>query len=485
MDLGPLELSLAGAALLIGATGAFSPCGFSVVETLGPTGHTGGRRTTIAACVTFLPGALVGGLVTFGSLAALSEVIHGAGGQVALLVAASIAVLCAVLELRGTRIVPQIRRQLPEHWRRVMPMPVTAALYGVLLGIGFTTFVLSFGVWALAGISLTIGDPAIGALIGVCFGVGRAIPVVSLAPLAGSEAGARATDLMATRPGLYRGLRLGDGMALSIVAAVLAISTAGAGAAGTVGSSAADPSATADSVVFERVGGNGVLLRGGTQVPLPGTDPAIGGAYVAVRKGDMVRLLARDTLAPVAQIAAPSADALAVSSSWLVYRATLQSGGDGIFARNITSPAVPGPIQTVVTIGDPGQLSPPSIDGATLVYGVARSRGSRIVLRVLGNRKRRVLVRSKRKGVLVFNPTIKGRAFAYVRDSGRRSRLQVRRLKRRGGGDRVFGAKRSNGVLWSASLTKGAAYVTLLHPSATDPGAEIIRVPLGGKKKKR
>ena len=44
--------------------------------------------------------------------------------------------LAAGLEARGTRIAPQIRRQLPEHWRRVMPMPVAAALYGLLLGLG-------------------------------------------------------------------------------------------------------------------------------------------------------------------------------------------------------------------------------------------------------------------------------------------------------------------------------------------------------------
>ena len=70
------------------------------------------------------------------------------------MVAAAIAVAAAVAEARGTRIVPQIRRQLPERWRWTMPMPLAAALYGILLGLGFTTFVLSFGVWALAGISV-------------------------------------------------------------------------------------------------------------------------------------------------------------------------------------------------------------------------------------------------------------------------------------------------------------------------------------------
>ena len=85
-------------------------------------------------------------------------------------------------EARGTRIVPQIRRQLPERWRWTMPMPLAAALYGVLLGLGFTTFVLSFGVWALAGISFALGDLDAGLVIGAAFGVGRAIPVVLRRP---------------------------------------------------------------------------------------------------------------------------------------------------------------------------------------------------------------------------------------------------------------------------------------------------------------
>ena len=59
-------------------------------------------------------------------------------------------------------IVPQVRRQLPVRWRSSMPMPVAAAGYGVLLGLGFTTFVLSYGVWALMGIVLAVGDPLAG-----------------------------------------------------------------------------------------------------------------------------------------------------------------------------------------------------------------------------------------------------------------------------------------------------------------------------------
>ena len=98
-------------------------------------------------------------------------------------------------------ILPQLRRQLPEHWRRVMPMPVAAGLYGVLLGLGFTTFVLTFGVFALAGIVFAVGEPAVGIAVGLAFGVGRALPIALIAPIADREAGIAITEAMAERPG--------------------------------------------------------------------------------------------------------------------------------------------------------------------------------------------------------------------------------------------------------------------------------------------
>jgi hypothetical protein len=68
----------------------------------------------------------------------------------------------------------------------VLPVPLAAAGYGVLLGLGFTTFVLSFAVWALAGTSIAVGDPALGLAMGLAFGAGRALPV---AAIVGEDAG--------------------------------------------------------------------------------------------------------------------------------------------------------------------------------------------------------------------------------------------------------------------------------------------------------
>ncbi len=152
-----------------------------------------------------------------------------------------------------------------------MPMPVAAALYGVLLGLGFTTFVLSFGVWALAGVSLALGDPWMGIVVGARSGSGRAIPIVVLAPLAGSASGISATEWMCERDGAYLGVRRGDAVALLLAGIALIVAPGSAGAAGTAVPHATDPAATADVLLFQRLGGPAVISRGGPEIALPGS----------------------------------------------------------------------------------------------------------------------------------------------------------------------------------------------------------------------
>ena len=214
-----LETVLILAAAAAGVTGAWSPCGFSMVETLAPHGYAGRLRTTLAACATFSLGALAGGAITFGGLALLGSAL-GAGAPA---VAAVIALAAAVGEARGARILPQIRRQVPESWRRRLPVPVAAAGYGVLLGLGFTTFILTFAVWALAGVSVALGDPALGLAIGLAFGAGRLLPVIALAPAGETEWGAAAHAAMAERPRILRSLRAVDAVAMAACAVVLVI----------------------------------------------------------------------------------------------------------------------------------------------------------------------------------------------------------------------------------------------------------------------
>ena len=97
----------------------------------------------------------------------------------------------------------------------MLPVPLAAGLYGVLLGLGFTTFILTFAVWALAGVSVALGDPALGPGDRPRVRRRPALPVIVLAPTAGTERGAAVHAAMAERPRILRSLRAVDAVALA------------------------------------------------------------------------------------------------------------------------------------------------------------------------------------------------------------------------------------------------------------------------------
>jgi MFS family permease len=470
--LSAVEVTLVVAALLAGLTGTWSPCGYSMLETIGPTGHSGGRRTTLAACVAFVPGALAGGALTFGILGWAGGLLHGSG-QIAYVAAAAIAGVAAIADIRGMPIVPQIRRQLPEHWRRVMPMPLAAALYGVLLGLGFTTFVLSFGVWALAAISFALGDPWLGIATGVAFGAGRAIPIVALAPLVGSPLGGRAISAMAERPSIYRGFRLGDGLALAAAAATIGLAGPAASAS-TVAGDAGDPGAAGTDLVFQRSDRSGIFRSGAASYQLLGSDPAIGGPYIAVRNGDEVDLYTRgNPPTPVVggqNIATPGANAIAVSASWLVWRAH-EGNDDKLRARRISDISNIGSAKLLTTVSEPSRLSHPSIFEGTLVYARAQRRSNQLVRQSISSGHSSTLAKSTSQALQ--NPSIYGSKLLYV-VLGRKQSLVLRKLS--GGRSKaLYTRSRSGPRLDTTALGSKYGYVTLLSGNADPPSQTLLK----------
>jgi len=469
----PLLLALAVAGLLVGATGTWSPCGLSMIETIGPTGHEGGMPTTIAASATFAPFAVLGGAITFGVLALLGELIAGEGGTVAYVAAAALALAAAIAEARGVPIVPQVRRQLPVGWRSSMPMPVAAAGYGVLLGLGFTTFVLSYGVWALMGIVLAVGDPLAGLVAGIAFGLGRALPIVVLAPLADRRSGERACEAMTMNRGWLRGARLGDAAALVALGAVLIGTAGGAEAAKKVVADGSDPSAAGPALVYEGGKGSAKLLSGGGDpVKLPGHDPATGGPWVATAKKDDVTVFARKGLKPAVSVHAPGADGLAISNSWLAVRTHLE-GRDRLLAAPLDKAGAAGPLRALAAVKRPAQLSRPALDGNRLVVAVAKSRRNSLVRYDLheGKAPRHKTILAARDFGLSA-PSIDDGKLAYVRTARNHQEVMV---KGAGGGKGHVAYRRNGGhpILWNTAIAGGRIYVTLLNGHG---GARIVSV---------
>ena len=61
-------------------TGTWSPCGFSMVDSLGRGTREGRPVVTLAACLAFAIGAVAGGTAVFGALSALGSLLGGGGG---------------------------------------------------------------------------------------------------------------------------------------------------------------------------------------------------------------------------------------------------------------------------------------------------------------------------------------------------------------------------------------------------------------------
>jgi hypothetical protein len=498
-------------AFAAGVTGAWSPCGFSVVETIGSRRPDLGARIVAASCATFALGALVGGAIMFGALAGIGSLVAGDHTAETLVVLVAIMVLAALGDVLGIAVTPQIRRQVPESWRRTMPLPRAVGLYGVLLGLGFTTYLLTLAVWALAGIAVAIGEVRVGLLIGLAFGAGRALPVALMAPRY-ATLGQRLERRMAEQPALLRRLRLADGVLIAVLA-VMFLANDSASAAQRpqlVVSEGTDPSLAGSLLAYQRLGGGAVLVDGDAIAELPADDVAVGGRYLATRSGTTLTVQDRGSGTTVAQLDAPGATALAVSNSWLAWRADRPGGGDRLWTLPLpvaqAVPAAPGVARLVAGARRRVAIDRPALSGDRLAYA-ANDRGiSAIAIVNLATRHRRRALALR--GGQLSQPALDRGALLYVQSSFCSQRLRVvatRRLRRPrtllriGATARRDAAhehdystqgsepsacprgtpRRTDTLLWTTALAGRGAYVTLLRPGArggSAPSARIVRV---------
>lgn len=88
-------------AFVVGLIGAWSLCGFLMVETLVPVGYVGWLWMMVIVCVTFAFGALVGGVIMFGGLLLFGDVF----GVSVMMVVVLIVVVVVAGEVWGAWIV--------------------------------------------------------------------------------------------------------------------------------------------------------------------------------------------------------------------------------------------------------------------------------------------------------------------------------------------------------------------------------------------
>ena len=462
------------AALLIGATGTFSPCGLSVIDTIGPTGHTGGRRTTIAACVAFLPGAIAGGLLTFGSLAAARRpaarrgragLLPGGGGD------------------RAARGGPRGARD------RIVPADPPSAARALAAGDADAggrrplRRAARDRLHDLRPLLRCLGPrrrqprgrgPALGLLVGAASGwAGRSrswrlrrSPGASRHP--GDRADVRAPGRL-PRPAPRRRRGAAD--------------RGGSGAGRRPGQRrrrrrrasqhATDPVRHRGRPALPAARRSGGDQPRGARGPAARPAPGDRRPLRRHRQGDTVQLLRSQHPRPSRRSGAPGPTR---SRSRMPGSPTAPRSAGATGSTSATSPTRRRRPRRSCSPREGGaaQLSPPAVDGNILLYAVATPRGSRVVQRIMGTRKHRTLVRSPR--LLLFDPAVEGKSFAYVRTDARRSRLMVRRRQapRVGPGPLHAGARAASSCPTRSPVRSPT--LTILEPSASNADATIVRV---------
>jgi hypothetical protein len=263
---------------------------------------------------------------------------------------------------------------------------------------------------------------------------------------------------------------------------------------------ASDPSVDGRLLAWHEAGSGGVLVRNGQNQRLRGTHPALGDGLLAVIDGAQITVRSASGQPSERIVAAPGADALAVSGAWLAWRAR-DAAGDVIYAAALSG----GGAREVMRAPELGR---PALEGNRLAFHVNAVGSGRIVLFDLASGQGGT-VRQERRALLL-NPSLQGGRLLYVRavysrqelrlgPPTRRSPRRDRRLwstvptgrrdaghepgerhLRHGHPHRMWSRPRAgvSATLWTTALGDDAAYFTRLRQISGKPlVAEILRVP--------
>lgn len=176
------------AAFAGGLLSTWSPCGYSSISLLRPTGR--GLRAVRDWLPTFAMhglGYAVGALILgtlLGAIGALAG-FHGFSTGFGLAVLALIGLVYGAHQLDFLRVsYPQRRAQVPHDARQRFPKWVVGGLYGLSLGLDYLTYVQTPLLYMMTAAAILTGNLAAAIAIIAVFNLGRYLPVaVNLFPV--------------------------------------------------------------------------------------------------------------------------------------------------------------------------------------------------------------------------------------------------------------------------------------------------------------
>ena len=154
-----------------------------------PLGEQGRGSRWWLTTLAYVVGSSVAGLALGAALGGLGSALVGSIGTAPRLAALGVGALAGLmldLGAFGLRL-PTIHRQVDERWRTRFRGWVWGLGFGLQLGLGVVTIVTTSTVYTTWFAALLAGGVRAGAVIGLVFGAARALPVLGVARVRGTD----------------------------------------------------------------------------------------------------------------------------------------------------------------------------------------------------------------------------------------------------------------------------------------------------------
>lgn len=169
-------------AVVAAVRGVWSPCGMSMLSSLNPISEAGrGHRFWVTASW-YVAGALTGGALLGTGMAAVAAGL----GRVALpdsLVWSLVLATAVVAVASDTRVVgrslPVHPRQVDERWLVTYRRWIYAGGYGVQIGAGFATYIMTAAVYLTAALGILTASAGQAFVVALVFGGVRGLAIVA------------------------------------------------------------------------------------------------------------------------------------------------------------------------------------------------------------------------------------------------------------------------------------------------------------------
>jgi hypothetical protein len=159
-------------AVVAALRGTWSPCGLSMISSINPFSEAARGNRYLLTCLWFVLGATLGGLALGGLAAGLSLVLAGTSVHVA----AALALVGLAADLRLVPL-PTHPRQVDEDWLRTYRSWVYGAGFGVQIGAGLATYIMTAATWVMVALA-AFTSPVTALLVGAVFGAVRGLMVL-------------------------------------------------------------------------------------------------------------------------------------------------------------------------------------------------------------------------------------------------------------------------------------------------------------------